>query len=114
MPHPSPRPWSPSSRLRWAVTFRLLVHPFPPAWTAGALAWLVISAMVLLAVGRVADLPHVVDGWRLTSLFWGQLGLAGVVVALIKGERQRIPLLLMLVLIPPILLYGLLQLMGNG
>ena len=73
-------------------------------WLLGALGWGILSLVVMLEYMEQDEPKYLTELWFLLSLLWWQLCFAGIFGALRHQEARRLPGLLLVSLLPPLIL----------
>ena len=81
-------------------------------WMLGALVWAFLSAMVVLEYVDQDEPEYLTQIWFILSLLWWQFCFAGIFSAVRRHQRRRLPGLLLLSLLPPLLLHFLVRLLA--
>lgn len=91
-------------------TLTHVIGPSPVAWWGGASLWGVLTYTLLAEHIRISGGEHLNALFFLCVLPWTQFGFAALFAAVKKGYSgyRRIPHILFMIVIPPLLLHALL------
>ncbi len=87
------------------MTVRSDGHRIPRPWILGSVAWVSLSLVVMLEYLNHGEPEHLTPIWFMLCLLWWQFCFAGIFAAVRRHQRHRLPGLLLLSLLPPLVLH---------